>query len=394
MSPARAPNRTDILHFVAVDPAAPLPLVTQLRRQLTWLIASNQLQAGDKLPPVREVAAHLGIHRNTVRAAYRRLQADGLVALRQGRGTLVLPAADRPRPAITHSPTFTIGVLVAGLNPFYTPFLQGIEDTVRDAPWLLLVCYTHDRPELARRYWDQLIARQVDGLIVASGLPESEGDTAPLPPVVHVDRPHARGYAILLDSENAGFLATEHLLRHGHQRIALLSGPLRWPNVRPCYAGYERALRAAGLAVDPDCVVEVPAFTVEAGQQTMQRLLERPDPPTAVFGSSDVLAIGAMRAIEERGLRVPQDVAVVGYNNIDLAAWVKPALTTVTAPSYDMGVAAMTMLLDLLAGRPVKKRRVTLPTRLVVRQSCGCSAQQAAESPARGGSNRRQAAIE
>lgn len=369
----RAAGRTDILRFLAVDPAAPLPLVTQLRRQLTSLITSRQVQGGDRLPPVREVAVHLGINRNTVRAAYRELEANGLVSLRQGRGTLVLPdEARRLSQPPAHSPTFTIGVLVPGLNPFYTPFLQGIEETARDAPWLLLVCYTHDDPELTRRYWEQLVARQVDGLIVAPDLPETALKQRPLPPVVHVDKPEVKGYAILLDGEQAGFLATQHLLEHGHRRIAIVSGPLQWPNVHECYAGYERALRAAGHEVEPGLVVEVPAFTVEAGRQAMQRLLELPDRPAAIFGSADVLAIGAMRAVEERGQRVPEDVAVVGYNDIDLAALVKPALTTVAAPGYEMGVAAMTMLLDLLQARPVKKRRVTLPTRLIVRQSCGC----------------------
>jgi LacI family repressor for deo operon, udp, cdd, tsx, nupC, and nupG len=277
-------------------------------------------------------------------------------------------------------PTFTVGVLVPSLNPFYAPFLQGIEETARNAPWLLLVCYTHDQHQLTKRYWEQLIARQVDGLIVVPDLPETEGERGHLPPVVHVDKPEVSGHVILLDAEGAGFLATQHLLEHGHRRIGLISGPLEWPNVRECFAGYERALRSAGLEVQTDCVVQVRTFTLEAGHQVAQRLLELPDPPTAIFGAADLLAIGAMRAIEERGRRVPEDVAVVGYNNIDLAALVKPALTTVAAPSYDMGVAAMTMLLDLLEGRPVKQRRVKLPTRLIVRQSCGCGA-----SPERSG---------
>jgi LacI family repressor for deo operon, udp, cdd, tsx, nupC, and nupG len=219
---------------------------------------------------------------------------------------------------------------------------------------------------------DQLIAKQVDGLIVATLFPETQGEFESLPPVVHVDDPSVGGYMVLLDSEQAGFLATRHLIEHGHRRIGLISGPLDWPNLRECYAGYERALRSAGLQVETGCVVQVPTFTLEAGHQAAQRLLELPDPPTAIFGAADLLAIGAMRSIEERGRRVPEDVAVVGYNNIDLAALVKPALTTVAAPSYDMGVAAMSMLLDLLQGLPVKKRRVRLPSRLIVRRSCGC----------------------
>ena len=371
----RAPSRTDILRFIAVDAEAPLPLATQLRQQLTWLIASGQVKAGERLPPVREVAKYLGINRNTVRAAYQQLEADGLLTLRQGRGSVVLPQdVRRSRRQAATLPTFTVGVLVPSLNPFYTPFLQGIEETVRDAPWLLLVCYTHDEPQLARRYLDQLIAKQVDGLIVATALPETEGECTGLPPVVHVDKPDVDGHVILLDSEGAGFLATRHLIEHGHRRIGLISGPLAWSNVRECYAGYERALRSAGLGVDGDCIAEAPTFTLEAGQQAARRLLELPNLPAAIFGAADLLAIGAMQAIEERGLRVPEDIAVVGYNNIDLAALVKPPLTTVSAPSYGMGAAAMTMLMALMAGDAPKRRRITLPTKLIVRRSCGCGA--------------------
>jgi LacI family transcriptional regulator len=375
-SEKRSPSRTDILGFMAVDAEAPLPLASQLRQQLAWLIASGQVRAGERLPPVREVARHLGINRNTVRAAYQHLEADGLVTLRQGRGSLVLPDdARRSHRQPPNVPSFTVGVLVPGLNPFYTPFLRGIEETARDTPWLPLVCYTHDDPQLARRYLERLLARQVDGLIVAPDLPETQGAAKNLPPVVHVDKPKVRGNMILLDSEEAGFLATRHLLDHGHRRIGLISGPLKWSNVRECYAGYERALRSADLEVDADCMAEVPTFSIEAGRQGAQRLLELPHgPPTAIFGAADLLAIGALQACTDCGLRVPEDVAVVGYNDIDLAALVKPALTTVHAPSYEMGVAAMTMLLDLLAGRPVKPNRVRLPTRLIVRHSCGCEA--------------------
>ena len=108
-----SPSRTDILRFVAVDAEAPLPLATQLRRQLAWLIASGQVQAGERLPPVREAARHLGIHRNTMRSAYQHLEADRLATLRQGRGSLVLPYdAERPRRQPTNVPTFTTRLIV------------------------------------------------------------------------------------------------------------------------------------------------------------------------------------------------------------------------------------------------------------------------------------------
>ncbi len=366
---------THILHLVRVDPDDPLPLVAQLRQQLALLIASGELAEGDRLPPVRELAQHLGINWHTIRAAYKQLAAERLVTVRQGRGTLVLPytahRAARPAPG---TPTFTLGILLPSLNPIYAPFIGGIEQAARETPWLPLVCYHHDDPDLTVKYLDQLLARQVDGLILVSidqqfVPPTLARDSLP---IVQVDNPQASGYAVLLDSQGAAYRATHHLLEHGHRRIGLLSGPLDWPNVHECYLGYQRALASAFLEPDPHLVVETSTFHLDAGYQGGQRLLNLVNRPTAIFCTADILAIGAMRALQAGGVRIPDDVAVIGYNNIDLAALVEPPLTTVSAPAYEMGLTAMTMLHRLLLGQPVENRRVVLDARLVVRQSCGC----------------------
>jgi DNA-binding LacI/PurR family transcriptional regulator len=379
-SPSPARQTIRLLRFMRVDPREPVPLSAQLEQQITWLMASGELQEGDKLPAIRDLAKHLGINMHTVRAAYQALAADGLVASRRGLGTVVLGYDPwRVAKRTPGLPSFTIGVLIPSLNPFYTPFIRALEDTARDLPWMLLICHFHDSPELARRLVHQLGAKQVDGLILTSTrsvLEEGRGAKAReprgLPPLVHVDEPDAPGHVVLLDSEGAGYRATTHLLQHGHRRIGLITGPVAWPNLRQVYLGYQRAVTSAGLDMDSDLVIEVPAFSMEWGYRAAQRLLDKAAPPSAIFGAADVLAIGAMQAIKARGKTIPDDVAVVGYNDIELAALVDPALTTVSAPAYEMGVQAMTTLQQLHSGHPVKPERIVLDTELVIRRSCGC----------------------
>lgn len=279
-------------------------------------------------------------------------------------------------------PSASIGVLIPSLNPFYTPFIRAIQEAARDARWLFFLCEFHDSPRLARRYVRQLSVKQVDGLILTSthqvmgsGIWSEAAEPRRLPPVVYVDDPDVPEHVILLDSEGAGYRATTHLMEHGHSRIGLITGPIAWPNLRVCYLGYQRALTSAGLDVDSELVAEVPAFSIHHGYQAAQGLLDKPDAPSAIFGAADKLAIGAMQAIKARGLTIPDDMAVVGYNDIELAALVHPALTTVSAPAYEMGVQAMTMLRTLRGGQPVKPGRIILDTELVIRRSCGCRGQ-------------------
>lgn len=381
IEPASQPDGAiGLLRVIRIDPEAALPLSAQLHQQIVWLIASGELQQGDKLPPIRELAKHLGINMHTVRVAYQRLEIDGLVASRRGVGTSVAACDSRRLAQLAPDlPSFTIGVLIPGLNPFYVPFVQGVQAAARDARQLLFICHFHDDPPLATRYINQLSAKRVDGLILAStrtvaaeGKAAEDAKADRLPPVVYVDEPDAPENVVLLDSEGAGYRATTHLLEHGHRRIGLISGPLAWRNLRECYLGYQRALSSAGLAMDSRLVVEVPAFTMDWGYRAAQQLLDQSPAPSAIFGAADILAIGAMRAIQARGQTIPDDVAVVGYNDIELAALVHPPLTTVSASAYEMGVQAMTMLRQLHSGVSVEPNRIVLGTELVVRGSCGC----------------------
>jgi LacI family repressor for deo operon, udp, cdd, tsx, nupC, and nupG len=366
----------DILTSLSVNPRLDTPLAQQIKQQLVWMIVSGQLKANDSLPSVRAMAGHLGVNINTVRSAYQKLELDGLVTTRQGLGTRVLPYDPARLSSLEGAPrSHTVGVIIPSFhNPFYHAILQGVEEVARQDNSLLFVCHTHDDAGEGRRFYGQLAAKGVDGVIVASHeivqYPSNEV-IGPQLPLVTVDWPDSQGYVVLLDLEDAGYQATRHLLEHGHRRVGLITFKFDISNVRPVNQGYYRALREAAIEPQESWIAPIYGFDIPAGQEAVRALLSQPNPPSAIFAITDLLALGAMQAIREAGLRVPEDIALVGFNDIPLAALVEPQLTTVAAPAYAVGVEAMKMLRSLIAGKPPERRRILLPTTLVVRQSCG-----------------------
>lgn len=371
----------DILEKININPRLDKTLAQQLHQQLTWLIASGQARPGEILPSIRRAADRLHINMHTVRSAYQKLDADGLVKVHQGQGAVVLPHDPQRMAQIASlQPSHTIGVIIPSLvNPFYHPFLQGVEAAASQDRSLLFVCVTHDDPGEARRYYAQLAARNVDGILLTSqddspfvvqqGMPAVQNN--PPLPLVSVDWPGSAGYSVTLDLENAGYQATRHLLEHGHQRVGLITYAIELANVRPVNLGYRRAMAEAGLPLDSQWTAAVHGFDSTAGAEGARLLLSRAQPPTAIFAITDLLAIGAMCAVQQAGLRVPQDVAIAGFNDIPLAGLVSPPLTTAAAPAYQMGLEATKMLQSLVAGKRPARKQLLLPTTLVIRQSCG-----------------------
>lgn len=359
-----------------LDPESDLGIAAQIRAKIALLIADEELQPGDRLPSVRTLAQQLRANVNTVRAAYARLEADGLVGTRHGVGTVVQASSDALVPASSGLATNTVAVLVAGLDPFYPPLLRAVEDVADEEGTLVLIADTRDSPALASAIIRRLIARGVDGIIAVSagsmkrnGDGRGDGNTAP--PIVYVDQPTQQGHVLLFNGEQAGYIATRHLADHGHRAIGFVTPPLRWPNTKPIYDGYLRAVNElTGRRAQP-LVSEVEEFAIEAGRTGLARLLDSRDPPSAVFASGEVVALGVLQEARARGLAIPGDLALIGYADSPSAALVEPPLTMVAAPAREAGVRAMRMLQSLIAGRKPRPRRIVLDVELVVRASCG-----------------------
>ena len=173
------------------------------------------------------------------------------------------------------------------------------------------------------------------------------------------------------DNYQGGQQATNHLIRLGHQRIGMISNaPETYVASRERFRGYQDSLLAAGLDYDRS-LVRAGSFTSESGRRAMNELLELDDPPTAVFVARDLVAFGAMAAIKERGLSIPGDVAVVGFDDVSVARYVEPALTTIRLPAYELGCRAGEVLLTLIEEEAAPEPGRLLPAELVVRDSCG-----------------------
>jgi DNA-binding LacI/PurR family transcriptional regulator len=269
-----------------------------------------------------------------------------------------------------------VAVLIAGLDPFYLPLLRGIEDAALERGTLVLMADTRDSSQLAEATIRRLIARGVDGIVAVSvgGLDEVGGDAdartgdRPSPPIVYVDQPDRKGYALVFDGRQAGRIATRHLVEHGHAAVGLVTAPLSWPNTREIHEGYVEALQETGRR---PVVSEVEGFTVEAGRNGLARLLALPDPPSAVFVAGEGLALGVLQEARARGVDVPGDLAIIGYTDSLTAAMVEPPLTMVSVPARDIGLRAMRTLQALMDGTKPRARRTVLDVELVLRGSCG-----------------------
>ncbi len=366
----------DRLSSLKLDPGSDLGIAGQIRARIGLLMADGELEPGSRLPSVRSLAEQLGINVNTVRAAYARLEADGLVETRHGLGTIVLPRSAEQ--LVLRSPPLgsnTVAVLIAGLDPFYLSLLRAIEDVAAEQGTLVMIADTRDSSPLASAIIRRLSARGVDGIIAVSvggvdaGMRERgrRGRKA-VPPIVHVDQPDRQGYSIVFDGEQAGYIATRHLGEHGHESIGFVTAPLSLPNAKEIYSGYARALEEVGAR---PLVSEVEAFTVAAGRKGLVQLLDQAHPPTAVFATAEVLALGVLQEARSRGMDVPEDLAMIGYTDSPAAALVEPPLTMVSVPSRESGVQAMRMLQALLLGKKPRPPRTVLEVELVIRRSCG-----------------------
>lgn len=252
--------------------------------------------------------------------------------------------------------------------------IRGVEAVTAKAKIDVVLSQLGGRHRPSQQWLDSVVARRPLGvLLVLCNLTEPQRQQLQRRsiPFVVVDTDSATSASVPTvgsNNWNGGLLAARHLLELGHRRIALISGPEDVLCSRARAAGFQFAHNEFGVAVDPS-LVRYGSFYVDAGYEHGMDLLTRPDRPTAIFAGSDMQAMGVLRAARQLGLDVPRDVSVVGYDNLPVAAWLGPALTTVNQPLRDMAGTATQMLLDLARGANLATSRIDLVTELVVRES-------------------------
>lgn len=273
--------------------------------------------------------------------------------------------------------SLSIGLVIADIvNPFFPPFVRSVEDAAAAMGYNVILCDTDEDRGRERAAISLLLEKQVDGLILcASRLPAAflreVADSGVLLVLVNRVLRHTRSAAVVVDATEGGRLATAHLLDLGHQRVAYLSGPATSFSHIGRLRGYRQALDARRIAFDPE-IVAGGAASIVAGGEAAAKLMRLKRPPTAIFAFDDLMAIGAMEELRRQGRHVPGDVAVVGFDDIDMAAFVAPPLTTVAQPKAEMGRLAAARLLEMIkTSSPPSPRTVTLIPELIIRRSCG-----------------------
>lgn len=279
--------------------------------------------------------------------------------------------------SLTTNRTHTIGVIVSDItNHFFGELIRSIETTLESSNYSLIVCNTDEQLERERHYLNLLTSQQVDGIIAAATSQQwEELDITNLEyiPVVFLDRmfDEIGDYPYVGANNRFGsYMGTEHLIKQGHDRIGILAGFQRLSSMRERLQGYKDALADYNIPLRQDWIV-FSELSISGGQEVAYGLLSSSDKPSALMVNNNFLNLGALMAIRELGMRVPQDIALVGFDDHPWAIVAQPPLTVIRQPVHLLGQTAAEIILALLNNRPVEQPQVILDCELVIRGSCG-----------------------
>jgi LacI family transcriptional regulator len=280
-------------------------------------------------------------------------------------------------PSLRFKQTNTLALVLTDItNPFWTTVARGAEDAASERQYNLILGNTDESEEKQEQYIQMLLRRQTDGvlLVPASSTPQAvELLRKQEVPTVILDRnlPGVEIDVVRSDSEEGAYQATCHLIDMGHTAIALLNGPENVSTARDRAAGFCRALEETRRVCPPE-FIQWGKFTQTSGYEATKRLLESDPRPTALVAGNNFIAIGAMIALKEAGCRVPEDIAIVAFDDLPPALTIEPFFTAVVQPAYEMGFQAAQLLISRLTGeRKADYIEIVLPSKLVIRRSTG-----------------------
>ena len=327
---------------------------------------------------VRQVAVRAGVSTATVS---RVLAGSGHVAENLRRRVVDAARALDYRPnraarSLRIRRSLTVGVLVPDVqNPFFTGILRGLESVLEGDGFTFLLGNSDGRPERERLYIDTLRDEGAAGFIIVPTDGDQESyrvlQSAGVP-IVTIDRTAAglKADQVTVTNQDGVRGAVHHLIGLGHRRIGFIGGPAEINVARERLAGYEQALAEHHIALDPG-LVQPGDFQQTGGYRAMLALLETATRPSAVFVANNLMTLGAVQALHERGVRIPGEVAIIGFDDMPWATSLQPPLTAVAQPTKEIGIAAAQLLVARLRDPDRPFRRVVLETQLIVRGSCG-----------------------
>jgi LacI family transcriptional regulator len=344
-------------------------------------VTGHRIDLHGRRATIRDVAALAAVSHQTVSRVINRQESVAPDTRRR-----VLSAIEQlgyvPSPlarGLISNRTHSLGMVTTDVSDgFFARAVAGAEIAARRRDYYLIVGSVEESPddEEGRGYLRLMLERRVEGLILArpdlrvarDQLQGAEKAGIPLVSIGSADIPGST--VVDVDNRQGGFDATAHLLGLGHRSIATIVGPREWPSSAARFDGYLAALREAGVAHEQDLVEAAADWGLESGELATGRLLDRGSRFTALFAHSDLIALGAIRRLRQAGLHVPEHVSVVGYDDLPVAAYVDPSLTTIHQPMREVGELAARLLLEKITGdEPMPSSPHLLPARLVVRDS-------------------------
>ncbi|MPZ70407.1 MAG: LacI family DNA-binding transcriptional regulator [Actinobacteria bacterium] len=330
---------------------------------------------------LRDVAKHAGVHPGT---ASRALNSRTRALVNEATAKKVLEAARelgyRPNPiarGLKTNRSETIGVLIPDLtNPLFPPIVRGIEDRLREEGYTALLANSDNDPTKERLLFETMSDRQVEGFILATADREDplvEDALAARVPIVMVNRTieTAIAFAVVGRDRGGSQLAVSHLVGLGHTRIGHIGGPERFSTGKARYEGFVAAMEGAGLEADRRLIGFGEAFTEDEGARVCRELLAADNSMTAIVAGNDLLALGCYDVFAEEGLRCPENISVIGYNDMPFIDKLRPPLSTIRIPHYEIGWNAADLLLLRISDPDASPRTVFLEPELVVRASTG-----------------------
>lgn len=270
-----------------------------------------------------------------------------------------------------------LGLIIPDIqNQFYSSIVRGVEDVAYKKDYAVILCNSDENPTKEKFYLDVLQSESVDGIIlppihqyskVVQGLVEAGV------PVVCVDRMLSRESVdtVVVDNRKGGFLAVHHLIERGHRRIGLLTSSSQFSSFEERQRGYEQALEEAGLSIDNRLVREGDPRSSEDAFRLTHELLKLESPPTAIFATNNLHTLGMLEAVNRAGLRIPEEISVVGFDDMPWAKAISPPLTVIRQPGYEMGRRAAELLYQRLEDPEREPAKIILEPMLIVRESTG-----------------------